>query len=731
MPANDGTVKGQVRASDDFTPLVNYNGVLRPRNAFLDRPITVHSQADGQFEVRANLVAEVPPSKILVPRGDYDLVFELQSPPVLRVEAQASGTFTAGASLSTRDVVFSQTGLVTGTVKRASGATVPGARVTLRGALGLAEVVDNGAGFRFPVVPPGAYEIFASLPAGGVTTPILPLVVSTGVQPPVPLVFSPFGSLTGTMRTHAGFGFNSCSARIVVNAATRVAYCGAGGTYNFADAPPGEYTVTAIDSRSQVVLTKAVVVSEGPATLVPDFVFPAVGSVNVTVTSVGGPLYLARVYWSAPALGPDLRFAGYTDVLGKKTIPNVPGSGVVVEVVHAGSLFVKKTGNAPAITFDGQAVALAIDLPAPLTLQGGYRSRDGRSVTGTTAKALSADGSETYATDSSTSAGFTLEGLPPLPIRLRGQVVAAAFFIAERDLDLSASSGTVAAEAPLPFGRIAAGGGRDFWEFESSAGASVNVRLIGDAEGAVPAPDVVVQVVGPDGSVFVKGDTPATKDASLIFTVPVTGRYVAIASARGTQTGLYKLGSSSSLRVYRDYTGSLITGRVLREGGLGAPGLKVVLTSLSGRPFAVTGPDGGYSFPDVLPGPATVEVFDSEGVLVGQTSGTGALPDLVVPGRGTATSTATRLGAPLSGLSMRFTSDHPTALAADKARQKTTNASGFTTSVLPVGLVRAEANDPVTGLLVVSAARTLEDGGTVDLPLVFPDLNTNLSGTVR
>ena len=71
-----------------------------------------------------------------------------------------------------------QRGSIEGNVKDSTGAVVPGATVEARSAtlVGVASAVSDAAGsFRFPALPPGVYEVTASLQGFGPAPPDNPI----------------------------------------------------------------------------------------------------------------------------------------------------------------------------------------------------------------------------------------------------------------------------------------------------------------------------------------------------------------------------------------------------------------------------------------------------------------------------------------------------------------------------------------------------------------------------
>ena len=104
------------------------------------------------------------------------------------------GLVVLAASLCAPAIAQEQRGAIEGVVRDAQGAATPGAAVLARSATGLSiEVVANGSGtYRFASLPPGRYELSASL-SGFVPARVVNIELTLGVELRIDLTLQPAG----------------------------------------------------------------------------------------------------------------------------------------------------------------------------------------------------------------------------------------------------------------------------------------------------------------------------------------------------------------------------------------------------------------------------------------------------------------------------------------------------------------------------------------------------------
>lgn len=183
-------------------------------------------------------------------------------------------------------------GSLAGTVVDVSGASIPGAQLTLRGVTGdIARIQSGREGeFRFPNLPPGTYSIEAAAP-GLITKKFTEIRVAGGAEviaaiamevddrggmmiwasgklPPGPA--QGVGSVVGTVVDAAGAGvwgaqltLRGMNGELVVQTPS-----GGAGEFRFSNVPPGTYSIEATARRLTSKGAKDVKVTGGAETAV-------------------------------------------------------------------------------------------------------------------------------------------------------------------------------------------------------------------------------------------------------------------------------------------------------------------------------------------------------------------------------------------------------------------------------------------------------------------------------
>ena len=623
------------------------------------------------------------------------------------------------------DVVLRGSGVVRGQVLRSDGTAVNGGSVWLRE--GSKQTYDSpGAGnaFQFAPVPPGTYSLTADHPEGSDSVVLegvgLPAACEGGgetlVCPAVDvvIVYPAFGSLTGTVLTAAG-GFTNATARLTAAGFSRSESVRSttGWTYTFSDVPPGDYTLTVTDSRSQAQVTHAVTVRVGGPTTRDVELWP-VGTLQVTATVAGTRLEGGVISWQSDSRSPSWVNVGpRTSLATAVTVTNVPGPSVRVRVAYPDTQGHSFGVAEVALTEEGEPVPVEVEVPGVGEVAGVLRSRDGTPLTGIEVSVLHAtDTTELGSTTSDAVTGaFVVSNVPVGPVRLRSEVLQGysgswTWSRAEVDAVLTAHGTQAEQDALGAFGALDAPGGFDAWQLAATAGERVQVLLIGTAFGAHAAlGDPLLEVYGPDGALGASNDNLSGSDLNSLvdFTAPESGVYALLARAADEGAGGYRLASygGAESHVFRAYEGAAVTG-TLHVGGDVEPGHAVRLV-VDGSPVftARTDSSGAFSIPAFTPGPATVEAIDAEDVVIARqpvdvTAGQ-VEAHLVAPARVPVTVHVTRLGAAVADVPVTLESDNIEALSEDARREGTTSAAGDVETVLPIGLIRATvARDGVT-----------------------------------
>ena len=359
LPAFGGTVTGRVLEHDGVTasPILTAGG-FQPGNhvrfrsslIYYGRTYETRPPTSAGVFTFANALSDGA-SSVAVPIAPFTL--SAVHPWSQVVSPTVGGQFDAGEVVSARDVVFTNTGMLTGTVRRHGGSAV-----TTLGAFVIASRdqapsfyignVPLAASGTFAVygVPPFAGSLFASVPVAGTpgytSTPLTATVAFNAVagqSTPADIVLGPTGGMTGTVRNVAGAGVASQRVTLWQDPQfqptfTRTALTSTGGAFAFADVPAGAYTLETTDAATGVTVRAAVTVATDQVT-VQDLQFLGVSLVTGVVKRPDGTL-VANVdvdLIQGPIAQPTFRRTDRADAAARFEFPNIPAGAYVLTVV--------------------------------------------------------------------------------------------------------------------------------------------------------------------------------------------------------------------------------------------------------------------------------------------------------------------------------------------------------------------------------------------------------------
>ncbi|MCU1382031.1 MAG: LamG domain protein jellyroll fold domain protein [Acidobacteria bacterium] len=445
LPPLGGSITGRVFEGDQSTPVPQtfQQGIrYRSQVIFFGRTYAAAMNATGVFTFGPS---------ISVPLGAFTI--EAFHPFTSLKSAVTTASFAAGATTAVANVVFSNTGILKGTVRRTSGAVAANATViaTFPAQFGNTSILFPTAGdgsYFAGGLPPGGVTVTGSIqhPQGGSIklTGTAAATVNAGQTQTVNLTIQPTGAIAGTVRTALGApavstlvqlrGIDPINTFAVLQTQTDSA-----GVYRFNDVPLGTLTVAATDPVTSFQTTRqTTVVQDQTSTL--DLSLRPVGSVQLTVTFNNNAPAVNAFVEIQTAVQPFFISAGATDAAGHLTIPNVPGGSFVVRAHRPGGQSNISVDVPGTLSTQAQVVPIAAVLPpvgtlvvrvttlagvpaANVVVESDIDSPDSFSVIGTTAAdgqltrlnilggrsfRVRADGSSGQARES--SATLTLEG---------------------------------------------------------------------------------------------------------------------------------------------------------------------------------------------------------------------------------------------------------------------------------------------------------------------------------
>ncbi len=355
-PPQLGTVNGTVLSGDGLTGIAGATVTFHNASLIYGHNASTSTDANGNFVLNN------------VPVDSFSLQAffnNLQSPVVL-------GSFAPGAITAGQNIIFTNSGVIRGTVRR-NGFPVTSGFVQ----------VFNSQGFNFfgtynlagdgtyvvPILQPGNYLVWAfdPVPQGGTELFGLVGATVTAAQSTVTdIAIQPTGIVSGTVLT--GGGAPAVGIQVGMNGAEQLGPFGVGfgrstttdtnGQYSFLDMPVGHFTVSAFEPNTGVPSSAQVGVIQNQTSVV-NLTLVALGTVQVQVnfaSGVAAPNSQVEIFSNN-----FFRFAGSTDAAGTITIPNVPVGVSTVRAFNpnANGLF---TDVSVTVSADGQVVPVTITL---------------------------------------------------------------------------------------------------------------------------------------------------------------------------------------------------------------------------------------------------------------------------------------------------------------------------------------------------------------------------------
>jgi hypothetical protein len=394
LPPLDGSISGTVFEADGVTPVPSQVGsgfqlnlILRSNHILFGRTYTSATDANGHFSFGQSGNLFLGP--VTIPIGPFTLLSThrwttVAAPPTI-------GDFLPGSTNAIADVIYSNTAIVKGFVRRHTGALVPGAVITSSGP-SFVGTYPNGnldGSFAAGGLPPGAATVTAKMlhpqRTGTVyLTGALSLTAVAGQTQTQDITLQPTGALTGTVRNAAGALAVNIAVDLMVDTANTVnrlrAFTDSAGVYRINDAPTGTFTVQTTDPVSQLTKTASATIVTNVTTTV-DMTFVAVGSVQVTAKFTNGqPAVNAPIQIQKTSISPTFTAAGNTDANGRLTIPNVPNNFVVRVFRPSGSSTFTTVDIPGMVTAQGEVVPIAATVVPIGTVQVQVRTVGGAPV---------------------------------------------------------------------------------------------------------------------------------------------------------------------------------------------------------------------------------------------------------------------------------------------------------------------------------------------------------------
>ncbi|HEX3153214.1 MAG TPA: carboxypeptidase regulatory-like domain-containing protein [Candidatus Angelobacter sp.] len=364
LPALNGTVSGRVLAGDGITTVPNATVRFHSNNLFYGRTLQVTSAADGTYNVSS--IFNNSGSSLAVPIDAFGV--QAIHPFTGVTSPIATGTFAPDQSTAAQDVVFTNTGVVHGFVRRHNGVAVNNGSVNLFGnSFNFTNINPDGS-YVLTGVPPGVFSLEAetSVPQGGSDLfGSNSVAVTAGRSSNADISIEPTGTVTGTIR--AASGLIAPNVAVSLQGSTAFGFferdlrTDANGQFTFFDVPTGVLTLFAFEPNTGSPTSTTISVVKDQTTT-QNLALIGLGTVQVQVNFASGTAAANSQVDILETGTSFFRFVGFTDASGRMTIANVPVGAFTVRGHHPsnGGIFTDVNG---AIASDAQVVPITVVLP--------------------------------------------------------------------------------------------------------------------------------------------------------------------------------------------------------------------------------------------------------------------------------------------------------------------------------------------------------------------------------
>src|SRR5215471_18141364 len=409
LPPINGSITGQVLADDNSTPIPGASVSFKSNNVFYGRTYFAGSDSNGNFSFHSSLsnsgnTVAVPTDAFTLQATDFQT--GLVSPTTL-------GSFLPGFIQAQQNITFSNSGLVSGTVRRAnqdvvsfgtvqiSGGTLPQAAFTT--------IASDGV-YSFAGVPPGTYTLVATIPNSEGT----PLTASTTTSVAddqtsnADIIFAPTGGVTGTVSRTNGVPVISIGVQLHGrnpdgSNLSRSVQTDTAGHYIFLDIPVVPVTVEAFDSATDTAASARLTIVADQITN-QDLTLVAGGTVTGVLTEGNQPVPNAQVTITAN----NGTFNITTGADGRYFQDHVAPGNVNVQARDPQTGFAGRSSG--TIDFAGQILELDFKLVAFGTVTGTIFRAD--SATPVPGAQIALSGSTTGTTTSDAQGHYTFDFVP-------------------------------------------------------------------------------------------------------------------------------------------------------------------------------------------------------------------------------------------------------------------------------------------------------------------------------
>jgi protocatechuate 3,4-dioxygenase beta subunit len=334
LPKLNAIIVGRVYEVDHITPISNATVVYKSSHPLFAQTLTVKTDSQGMFRLTGNTQNETSRPIPIAP-------FTLHAVHTTgAISPELNSDFQAHQEAALLDIVFSNTALVKGLVKRHSHTIVTQGTIRLRNPLKLFDqttTIQSDGAFQFSGVPSGDnYEFIASLPhlQGTSLQGTSIQSINNGLMENIQVFMHPTGHLRGLVRRSNGERVISAPVTLGRENFSRNTITDSGGHFIFPETPAGSFILKTVDPASAIPVQIPVDIAPD-VTTDQDITVAPLGSIELQVNfDRGSPAANANVQFQQFARDSLFRSVGVTDANGRITIDKVALSSFTIRFSH-------------------------------------------------------------------------------------------------------------------------------------------------------------------------------------------------------------------------------------------------------------------------------------------------------------------------------------------------------------------------------------------------------------
>ncbi|WP_369855609.1 carboxypeptidase regulatory-like domain-containing protein [Candidatus Thalassolituus haligoni] len=373
LPALLNHISGQVQEFDGAEVVANASVRYQSEHPLFRRLRDVRSNSYGEFAFASQYRNDA--SAGYIPDADFSLTASHpQTSTRMQFDFPASAFDSEGHAVA--NLIFSDTGKISGTVRRYDGVVASYGYVELMGETlnsAIKTGIDEDGQFVFNGLLPGAYNLIATLPDPNGTSigGSVDVQLVANQQLVRDITLAQVNSVSGVVTNGAGTVEAGVTVNLLSAGFERQIRTDSAGYYEFLDVPLGDYQVTMTDPNVGNTIEYAITVGDGEG-VVQNFGLTPVGQLLVTVgyddETIGS---LVRVRYQTELRGTRWLSAGSTSGQGWVQINNVPVGDWQVEVTNPNNAELQSIEQGTLASHDQQQavnVTLARDMAPTATM---------------------------------------------------------------------------------------------------------------------------------------------------------------------------------------------------------------------------------------------------------------------------------------------------------------------------------------------------------------------------